>query len=531
MAALPLQNLGRMTVCVSASVLLTTGCGDDLYDTREMKSFSEGATFHIGDDAIIPYADIKADLKPDFDLTKSVKGTDGKPIITSKGDGALPKVGVTTGYYEQEIVRALAAAVAVNLPTIAGKSEVVSKSEGDGAPKVTVNNSTTYQTGQVPTIEQLKGLHSDKGTSNRISPLTTAPDKARPLDQMDPLLQYGLAAALVQEVALLNKALDHVEALASGSHNTYVLRLRLAVQPNAPNQPYNANVSLGFFCIQTREGDVTFSPSTAQVKVHPLLVSDDLEATATARTAQAITQLSLAISGMLGPSGFGGLFNSNTAKIRTLLGKDLTSTLSVSRTSDNTVAVRLGAPRQPTAGYAMINRNHTVSVIVQAPKECVTLDVSAAASLRNATTGQQVPDPIDPVINDLRAGFRRYLESFLDNKSSVDAAMASVTRSDLVKLANYVRPANEAKFLQTLKDVLGRAVGSGVGRSGDDPQGLLEQHTVGWRSLWVVFSSKLSHSPYQNMSVSLPEVGSKGQPAARIGRPAPSGPLVMMRAL
>ena len=41
----------------------------------------------------------------------------------------------------------------------------------------------------------------------------------------------------------------------------------------------------------------------AIAKVYPLLVSDDLESTSTARSAQLITQLSIAVTGIAGPTG------------------------------------------------------------------------------------------------------------------------------------------------------------------------------------------------------------------------------------
>lgn len=501
---------------------LVAGCGDDLYDAREVKSFSEGATFHIAEDGVIAYTkDIKAKLRPDFRLAGSAKGPDGKPIVTSQGDAALAKVRPTTGYYEQQIVRALTAALALSLPTTTTSNEITSKSEDGGTPKVTINNSTTFQSGKPVTPEQLRQQLGERPEVS-VSPLTTAPDSARPLEQMDPILQYQLATALVQEVTMLNEVLDSIDRLADATHDTYIVRMRLAVQPIAPNQPYNAQVSMGFFCAQQ---GVSQSPP---IKVHPLLVSDSLEATSTARTAQLITQLSLAISGMIGSVGIGGLFNSDTNKIRTLLGKDLTSTLSVSRTSDNTVNVRLGAPRQPTAGYAMINRNHTVSVVAQVPKACDAVNVAAAASLREATTGQQVPDPVEPLIENLRAGFRRYLESYLDDRAAVDRAMQNVGRRDLVALAEFVRPAREKDFVERLQAILKNILASIPAQTT-----AVEDAAGGWRNLWVVFSGKLSHSPYQNASVQLPKKAGSSSPTVPPPPPVtvPLSRPAMLRAL
>ena len=512
---------------------LIAGCGSDLYDAHDIASFSEGASLHVANEALIPYSKIKGEMSPNFALESATKDKDGKPIPSSRGNAALAIVLPTTGYYEQQIVRALGAALAVNLATSATTNQTTTKSGGAEGPQVLVNNSTTYTSGAVPTAAQTSAGQAvtPSGALTKIESIRTD-DKVRTLNEMDPLLQYNLAAALVQEVALLNKALDYIESADGVTHDTFVMRLRVAVQPVAPNQPYNANVALGFFCIPTADGvpDYDAVPISAKsiVKVHPLLVVDDLAATSTARSAQLITQLSLAISGMLGSAGFGGLFSSNTNQIRTLLGKDLDSTFSISRTSDNTVTARLGAPRQPTAGYAMINRNHSVSLVLQVPKGCDVVNISAAASLRNALTGVLVPDPPQPVFDALKSAFRRFLESYIDSESTINAAMRNVSTGDLRRLANTVRPPNEPKFHQELTYLLTKLLRTTPSLAASVKSDDFVSHvTASWRSLWVVLNSKLSHSPYQNVSVTIPSTmtGVPSSPTpGQFSRPSPSGP-------
>src|SRR5262245_60328843 len=107
--------------CPFIIAIVLSGCGEDLYDVHEIKSFSEGATFHISDDALVPYDKIKNDMKPAFAMQTPAVGSDGKPlldshgkaIMISAGDAALARVGPTTGYYEQQVVRALSAALAI----------------------------------------------------------------------------------------------------------------------------------------------------------------------------------------------------------------------------------------------------------------------------------------------------------------------------------------------------------------------------------------------------------------------------------
>jgi hypothetical protein len=477
--------------------LAASACGDDLYEPHYASSLSEAASFHVAGDTVIPYKEIKDKLKPGFRLEVSAKDKDGKTITTSQGDGALQQVLPTTGYYEQQVIQALSAALAIQLPTTSIANAKTVKQE-DGKTVVTIDNSTKYESGKPVTLEDLNKKQADaSGRIGALTPLNTG-DDAHKLDQGDALLRYRLAAALVQEVALLNDAIDHVES-TSKDYPTYIVRLRVAVQPLAPNQPYNAYVALGFFCEDTSK----------TVKVHPLLVSDDLEATATARTAQTISQLSVAVTGMIGATGFGGLFNSDRNKIRSALGKDLNSTFSISRTGDNTVSIRLGAPRQPTAGYAMIVRNHSVSVVLQAPNGCHKIDLAFAGSLRDANTGAPVPDPLQPVIAEVQFALGRIVEGCIDKreKAAVDARIRQVPIPKLSALLRKTQSNKFADFSEELSKVL-----SQVGATANDCSKLVAQ------TAFTKLAEVRSRSPYQTASINLP-IGASGSPGS-----SPIGP-------
>jgi hypothetical protein len=491
-------------VALGTAIPILAGCGDDLHETREVTSFSEGVSFHITDDSAIPYARIRDALRPNFNL--AAKGTDGK-ATGSVGDGALAKVFNTTGYQEFLTFRALGAAIAANLPTTKFDNQTATKTGNDGVPQVTVNNTTTSQSGAVPTADQLKAQGVDLSKIKIAEPITTSQkDQERPM-QGDPVLMYNLAAALVQEVTFLNQALDYLETANSATYDTYIARLRVAVKPLAPNQPYNAYVALGFFCVPIGTGMANHQPWLGDpVKVHPLLVTDDLSTTTASRTAQLITQLSLAISGMIGPVGIGGLFSSNTNKVRSLLGKDIDSTFSISRTGDNTVIARLGAPRQPTAGYGMIDVNQTISVVVQAPKGCTSLNVSAVASLRHATTGQLVADPVQPVFEGQRARLRRYLQSYVSDPRALDSMMAQISDEDLRQLRKTLQPPNEVAFHTMLLAIITRMAVLPAVRLTRPVDAFVRDAGEGYRALWVDLTAKMSHSPYQNVSFTLPDV-------------------------
>ena len=69
-------------------------------------------------------------------------------------------------------------------------------------------------------------------------------------------------------------------------------------------------------------------------------------------------------AGQVAPSASARQFN---ADLRSLYSSDLNSVLTVARVSDNTIRVRLGAMQQAGSNYAMIPRNHNISLLMMVP--------------------------------------------------------------------------------------------------------------------------------------------------------------------
>jgi hypothetical protein len=179
-------------------------------------------------------------------------------------------------------------------------------------------------------------------------------------EAIDPITQYQAANALLQEVALLNKAVQ-LAALRDG-YVPYFVRLQLAMVPYVRHQPYDTYTQLSFFIDDGKKYD-------RLPAVIPLLVTDNLEGSVQTRSADAIQQVSIAIS--LLQAGLGGALGVQkfNERFAALFGRDLNSLFTIGQIADNAIMARFGARRSPVSGYDLVARTHNVSLLVLIPKE------------------------------------------------------------------------------------------------------------------------------------------------------------------
>ncbi|MGC1470865.1 MAG: hypothetical protein WA793_15925, partial [Sphingorhabdus sp.] len=100
------------------------------------------------------------------------------------------------------------------------------------------------------------------------------------------------------------------------------------------------------------------------VTVVPLVVTDNLEGLAAARSTDVTRQLALALLATAGNVGLGGEFAQTQQQLRRQEGRDTNSLFTVARLTDDTVRVRLGAAQSPRYGNAMLARTHNISLLV-----------------------------------------------------------------------------------------------------------------------------------------------------------------------
>ncbi|HVT87647.1 MAG TPA: hypothetical protein VHD56_02245 [Tepidisphaeraceae bacterium] len=216
---------------------------------------------------------------------------------------------------------------------------------------------------------------------------------------IDPMLRYLAATALFQEGAIIDRYVK--DAAINDEFDPYVVRLQVSLLPSARNAPYDAYSNISFFSgdfpvpstptvstpsspslgdkllsffhkketsrVTTLPYDATLT-GKSNVRLIPLLVTDDIEATIESRSLEQMRQLVLALqAGYAGITGELGV-NSVYDKLQVALGRDFNSTFTVARVSENTLRVRFGALQQPKSGYAMIPQTHNVSLLVLVPK-------------------------------------------------------------------------------------------------------------------------------------------------------------------
>ncbi len=431
-------------------VVLSTACGDSLYEPRRASSLADAGSYHLSLVATIPFDEVRTTLKPKFDLT---------------AENALQKVLPPTAYYEERALQAFTAALGVGFgSTVTTGSRETTETNGNFS--TSGKSKTEQKPGEAPKPDQSKAGLSEATVKDAI--LTSEKSEKRPTTS-EPILQYNVATALFQEVRLLEAYLDHVED--SSNLFAYIVRLNVSLQPFARNQPYDAYVSIGFFP----------NDDSAELKlptVVPLFVTDSIEGTRSARSSQLLTQVATALSAITGGgTAISGSASSTRDKLRSISGTDLNATMTVSRATDNVIKVRLGAPQQPSAGFTMVPRNHTISVLVLAQRTESALKVQAVNALRDVETGGLVPYSRPDVYDPARAAIRRILQK--DSPTALESDQA------IKLLVSYIQLRDQKAF----RDMVDKASGEKFQQ---------------WRALWTALSETSSASEFQGLALTLP---------------------------
>lgn len=284
---------------------------------------------------------------------------------------------------------------------------------------------------------------------------------AAPKDRPDAMLEYWNATALYQEVQLLNRSLRDA-AIPSG-HRAYMVRLQLGLVPRKRHQPYDVYATLSFFSPEdvsagadaraaalppttSLRGEITGAPPTGP-SVLPILVTDNLEASSISRSQEDVQRISLLLAGF--PGSFAAqaaadLMSSSFAA--QVAGRDLNSLLTVSRVSENTLRVRIGAMREPSAGYAMVPRNHYVTLLVMVPDKAPPIvQILARTSLIDTDTGQELAESSDEELEALFEAVRR------------GNSFPGLDRALLEKLLEHAQRNDQRGFHALLRERMGTA--------------------------------------------------------------------------
>lgn len=348
----------------------------------------------------------------------------------------------------------------------------------------------------------------------------------------NPMLEYQLANALYQEVQILNNYVRY--AAQSKDCEAFLVRLQVSIMPLAHDMPYDTYVNIGFMTepehlrkvmkrdLETTEminreirkklckhvapqnsdpqkdldkickesatvferTDPMFSlnckddqrcyDNNDTPKAIPLLVTDSLEAAQTLTSAKLLMQAAAAVKRSFDGDAVGAELGAALDKERTKARKDLTSTMTVTRVWDNFLRARFGAVRTDEKTYAMVPRNHNISILLLVPKcmfvgDKAQMVVTSSADFADAFTGKLVPGSTVDGGRVLKEIARGYTE--LD-----------VSDSDIEKIAAYQQNQNQLGMQQHLSWIM-------QGKPTIDPEVLrINENTWPW--LWHLFAAE-----------------------------------------
>jgi len=283
--------------------------------------------------------------------------------------------------------------------------------------------------------------------------LPTGPDKmlnsnfaALPdrVEGPDAMMEYWTANGLYQEVQIMNRIMR--DAVIPEGFRPYLVRLQISLIPRRRHQPYDAYTTLSFFSpdpaastasealatgalaaapetsLRVADTSKTSTGGTGPV-VLPLLVTDNLEASLQHRSSQDVQRLALSLLAL--PGDFATKISADLFSQEfqgEVAGRDLNALLTVARMSQNTLRVRIGAMAESTADYAMVPRNHNVTLLLMVPeKSAADVELVSRTTLVDTDTGDELSESTsEDVAQSLGKIGARYGLEGLDEKSLME---------------------------------------------------------------------------------------------------------------
>lgn len=334
------------------------------------------------------------------------------------------------------------------------------------------------------------------------------------------MMEVWTANSLYQEVQILNRVLR--DAVIPTGFRPYLVRLQVSLIPRRRHQPYDAYTTLSFFSPEVQVAAAGAAPAPRAAPgvslragsaagastggtgpvVLPLLVTDNLESSIVSRSQQDAQRLALSLLAL--PGDFAGKMTADLFANQfqgQVAGRDLNSLLTMARVSPNTLRVRIGAMAESTADYAMVPRNHNVTLLVMVPeKSDAEVELVARTTLVDTQSGVELADSSPERIAALLSAVgRRWGLEWASTEELEDLyrlAQANDQSAFQARLAGLADPGSEAAlYPQSLWiELVGLVSGSqftasrfelpGHGQAGGVPASLTSQTLVvldyGW---------------------------------------------------
>jgi hypothetical protein len=326
----------------------------------------QAGTTHVAVLSVAPWEDYVAALQPVFDITAK---------------DALEHAVPTTSSLDASLLSALAISARVAGPTL--------DSDGKKTPGK-VDDSVKPPESGIP-------ANGSASTNLPQSQQAITPD-------VDPMLRHRAAAALYEEVQLMNRYLRDA-AVGTGNVQPYVVRVQVTLMPHARKEPYDAYATISFFngrgatanapaapfALRTNEWNREASKQYNSLpRVLPLLVNDDIESTRFSDATERIRTIAAAVVAMSGNAQVSGGITSRVDDLKKALSNDFNSLLTVTRESENTVRARLGAARNGLS-YAMVPQTHNITFLVITAQGTDAISYVSRTTFRDAELGSRLP--------------------------------------------------------------------------------------------------------------------------------------------
>ena len=355
-----------------------------LFEPERADDLQEAGSVHLAVLAVAPWSEYASALQPDFSLD---------------ADSAVAEVARDSRWQRQENFSGAQAGAQSTLLSLSG-----------GSP--TSLNPVT------PTGP----LYPQQNGSLQYPPPPTQSQEQQPYIGPDSMLKYTAATALFQEVQLLNRHIR--DAAIPAGFRPYMVRLQLSLMPARRHAPYDVYTTLSFFvpgergllalasnpdgrALRSTSDEIFQRPFGNGPKVLPLVVTDNLESSVQSRSLDRLRGLAASIVDFdrfnieSGQTNFGGdvvkpLLGAMLAQAMRdeVFGRDLNSLLTVARLSENTLRIRLGAMQEATANYAMVPRNHNITLLLMVPEGAPSLiEVVAKTVLVDTENGESLAGP------------------------------------------------------------------------------------------------------------------------------------------
>ncbi len=375
-----------LRTAVALALALLAACQQPIREKvvpHEFERQEEAGSGHVSVLSVAPWQDYLEAMKPGFTLTPA---------------DALQEVAPDTAVLEDKLLDMLRVVMSVATPgggTTITKTES-SKSQTDATGKVTSTSESAREAKEEEKPGQAEAVDPKLPGTHNAPALPGLGEHGKGALKPAALTHYSLATALLQEVQLLNRYVEH--AVTRKGYVPYVVRLRVSLMPKVRTAPYDAYSTLSFLPAD-ESGATDAATGCASAgrdlpAIVPLVVSDDLEAALASDSSETVRQLALALSAMIQGFSINGSVERYTDELVHTVTRNYNSLYTVARLTENTVRVRMGARLHSTRAYFMVPQTHSVTLLLLAPPSWPSQKQVAVTSLTefvNVDTGVALP--------------------------------------------------------------------------------------------------------------------------------------------